>query len=219
MDILNRSGIFRNTNDFYLKETRNLAAPKLVKFAAKRAGKTILDIGCATGDYCLQLTQRGFKCVGVDSNLKYVEKAISKGVEAYIASAPLLNFRDKSFDTILLFEILEHAKNPEEILAEAKRIARKNILITVPNSTQLNQLSALGLTLEHVLDEDHVNFFTKQSLSELLKKHFTCYNVVEKEPIIIAPFWIRKLFRALSWFRIVRPVAYFRLYAEGIVKK
>ena len=34
-------------------------------------------------------------------------------------------FEDKSFDTVILFEILEHVSRPVEILKEAKRVAKK----------------------------------------------------------------------------------------------
>lgn len=215
--VLNRQEIFRNTEDFYLKETENLASPALIRFAIERCGKSILDVGCATGDYCLELTKRGFRCTGVDSNVAYVEKAKSKNVEAYVMNASSLDFNDKSFDTILLFEVLEHAENPSAILKEAKRIAKRNILITVPNNTQLEKLSSLGLTFEHMLDENHVNFFTKQSLSELLKKYFTKYTVAEKEPLILTPPFLEKVALTLSNLKIIRPIGYFRLYAEAII--
>jgi FkbM family methyltransferase len=43
-----------------------------------------------------------------------------------------IKFPDKSFDTAILGEILEHVKDPVQVLKEAKRVA-KRILITVPN--------------------------------------------------------------------------------------
>jgi len=217
MAILNRSNIFRDTKYFYLNETKDLASPALIKFVLKRSGKKILDVGCATGNYCLQLTQKGFKCVGVDTNLKYIEKAISKGIIACVMNALSLGFKDKSFDTVLLFEILEHVENPEKILKEVARIAKKNILITVPNNTQLKKLSLFGLTFEHLLDEDHIIFFTKQSLEELLKKHFYQYKITEKEPLIIVPFWLKKITLILHKLKIIKALGYFRLYAEVIL--
>lgn len=217
MAILNYNDVFRNTENFYLKETKDLASPHLIKFATERAGEKILDIGCATGDYCLQLVRQGFKCVGVDNNVEYVEKAKSKGVEAYTMEASSLDFEDKSFDTVILFEILEHATNFSKILKEAKRVARKNILITVPNNTQFKDLSLLGLTFEHMLDENHVNFFTKESLEKLLKENFTEYTISEREPLVIAPRGLRMLAYVLYKVKIVRPLGYFRLYAEAMI--
>lgn len=41
--------------------------------------------------------------------------------------------KDKSFDTVCLGDILEHVKDPDKVLKEAKRISRDRIVITVPN--------------------------------------------------------------------------------------
>ncbi|GAI70639.1 unnamed protein product, partial [marine sediment metagenome] len=82
--------------------------------------------------YCLELKRLGFECVGVDINEEYIKIAREKGVEAYIVKETL-PFADDFFDTVIMFELLEHVHNSDEILKEAKRVARKNILITVPD--------------------------------------------------------------------------------------
>jgi len=45
-----------------------------------------------------------------------------------------LPFRNNSFDTVILSDVLEHIPNPSEVIAEVKRILRPNgtILINVP---------------------------------------------------------------------------------------
>lgn len=43
-----------------------------------------------------------------------------------------LPYSDKWFDTVLLKEIIEHLKDYSNCLAEAKRLAKKTIVITVP---------------------------------------------------------------------------------------
>ncbi len=40
---------------------------------------------------------------------------------------------DKSFDTVCLGDILEHVKDPDKVLSEAKRLTKDCIIITVPN--------------------------------------------------------------------------------------
>ena len=133
---MKREEIFRNTKDWY-NDINNYTSKNLINFAKNNSGKNILDIGCATGEYCQKLIELGFNCIGIDINEKYVKKANEIGVEAYVMSGNDLKFPDKSFDTILLFEVLEHVKNPENVLNEAIRVAKKNILITVPNCTEL----------------------------------------------------------------------------------
>lgn len=128
---MKKDEIFRDTKNWYLEKS-NYASAALIEFAVQFAGKKILDAGCATGEYCVKLSELGFECTGVDINPAYVAKAKTIGIDAYVMDGRSLKFPDNSFDTILLFEVLEHVNNPEDILKEAKRVTRKNILITVP---------------------------------------------------------------------------------------
>lgn len=211
-----REEIFRDTGNYYL--TAKIKADKfLVAFARTRAGRRLLDVGCATGAYCLELARYGFDCAGVDINDNYVKLAWHRGVRAAVMDAERLGFPDKSFDTVLLFEVLEHVGCPEKIIREAGRVARKNVLITVPNNTQLDKLRDAGLLYSHFLDLDHVNFFCRKELEDLLKKYFPVCNVWEDGPLAVYrvfPRLIRLPLRFLHGLKILRPVAYYRLFAE-----
>ena len=207
---------FRNTKNFYL-EASNYASKKLIDFAVQHAENKILDIGCATGEYCQELNKLGFRCVGIDINPEYISKAIENGVEAQVMDAKCLKFPDKSFDTILLFEVLEHINNPIEVLDEAKRVSTKYVLITVPNCTEFNKLVKLGLTYEHMLDMDHINFFTKKTLEDLLSRSFQNFKVEERESIPIGvvglPWLLYYPILALTFLKVIRSNIFFRLYA------
>ena len=181
---------------------------RLIHFCQQHAGKRILDFGCATGGYCLELRKLGFECVGVDISEEYIKIAQQKGVEAHLIK-DCLPFNDNSFDTVIMFELLEHVEDPDRILKEAKRVAKKNILVTVPNCEGFETLRNYGLTYEHFLEMDHISFFTKDSLRELLSNHFDNFEITEEEPIIIGgalihPWPIRKLVTLLWRIRILK---------------
>ncbi len=193
---------------------------KLIDFAIHNAGKKILDVGCANGDYIKILQDNGFNCTGIDINPEYIDKALEKGLNAYVMRGDNLDFPDNSFDTILLFEVLEHVENPLEVLKELKRVAKKNILITVPNCTHFSELKRYNLTYEHMLEKDHINFFTKKDLKDLLSKEFKYFKVVEEEPIPLTllsvknmPSWLRYFILLLNKFNIINDNIYYRLYA------
>lgn len=217
---MKRKDIFRDTQNWYLNRD-NQASVELVNFAAQNSGRKILDLGCATGDYCIKLKERGFDCTGVDINPKYVAEAREKGIEAQVMDGSNLNFPDNSFDTVLLFEVLEHVENPQRLLKEAKRVAAENVLITVPNCSQLSELSDFGLTYEHVLEKDHVNFFTKNDLSDLIASEFREFKVIEKDPIRLMalglPMPLKILILGLYKLRLIKNKVYYRLYAVAEV--
>ena len=66
--------IFRDTENYYL-EINGSVSKLLINFARENAGETILDMGCATGEYCYELNEVGFNCIGVDINPEYIKRA------------------------------------------------------------------------------------------------------------------------------------------------
>lgn len=211
---MKKKEIFRNTRDWY-SNIEGYSSKDLINFAIKNSGKSILDIGCATGEYCQKINEMGYQCVGIDSNQKYIDKAKEKGIEAYVMDGGSLEFPDNFFDTVLIFEVLEHVEAPDEILKEAKRVVKKNILITVPNCTELSTLGKFGLTYDHMLEQDHINFFTKEDLEMILKNHFRKFKVEEKEPMILCitnPWWFKYFFLLFKKLNIIKHI-YYRLYA------
>ena len=201
----------RDTRTYYLDlSPEEAVAPGHLRFAREHAGASVLDFGCAIGAYCLVLSRLGFACTGVDVNPAYVERARTNGVDAHLLErgepAP---FPDASFDTVLLFEVLEHVPDYEQVLREAARLARKNVLITVPNCAAVEALEGSGLVFDHMLDQDHVNFFTPEKLDTALAAIFPAHEVEQRE------FVDRGLLRRLLPAPIGKPLS--ALYAAGLL--
>ena len=192
-----------------------------VRFAARHAGKTILDVGCGYAAYSAALKERGYECYGCDINMDYLRTAASKVAVAAVGS--VLPFPDRTFDTVLLFEVIEHIVNPETVLKEAFRVARRNVLITVPNAGDMELLRNNDVTYSHMLSSDHVNFFDSDSLEQLLRQFTKDVRVERGDPIF--PFWflakssvyygLRLLYRT----RLLKPRFYSRLYAVASLRQ
>ena len=192
-----------------------------VRFASKHAGQKILDLGCGYGAYSLALLKEGRSCVGCDVNLEYLKTAVASGLPAVAALGPL-PFHDKSFDTVLLFEVIEHVPPIEGILKEAFRVARKNVLVTVPNAADLELLRGNDVTYAHMLSSDHVHFFDPDSLSALLRGFGGNVQVERGDPIY--PYWFLSrssgyyALRVLYRSGLVKPRFFSRLYAVAGVR-
>jgi len=213
-----KSSVFRDTTEFYLDYPPESVAGNLIDFVKEQGGHAVLDLGCATGNYCVALSKAGFDVKGADINPKYVERARQRGVDAHVADGRT-PFPDKSFDTVLLFEVLEHVLDPAATLAEARRLARKNVLITVPHSGGVEELQKSGLLFEHFVDMDHKHFYTEASLRELLAPLFS--RVLIKKGDAISPFalvqgkWLRGLGNTLMNLGLIQPRFHVRLYASA----
>ena len=104
-----------------------------------KEGEKILEMGCATG-YILNeaYEERKIEGIGIDirrDRLLYA-KLSHFDLEFINGAGDLLPFKDKTFDTVLLPDILEHVDyaNAEKILKESRRVGKK-VLISVPTPT------------------------------------------------------------------------------------
>lgn len=88
---------------------------------------SVLDVGAGDG---LITSMLGAK--GIDNEPSAVECAKEKGVDVELGDAYNLPFKDNSFDAVFLGDVIEHVDNPEKVIAEAYRVARKKVLITTP---------------------------------------------------------------------------------------
>jgi SAM-dependent methyltransferase len=216
-----RSRVFRDTKNFYEQMPIDSCARQLVSFAQQHAGKEILDLGCASGNYSRRLSSLGYKVKGADVNPRYVAMARERGVDAYLIEGPL-PFPDRSFDTVIVFEVLEHLSDPDPVILEAKRVARKNVLFTTPHCGGVAELQRNGLLFEHFADLDHKNFFTEETLRTLLERHFQRVNVQKGDGInpfsMIPSQGIRFVGNVLTRLKFLRPQFYFRLFAVAEVR-
>lgn len=175
----------RDTKNFYTDNTPDVA-PGLIEFVEQYAGHKILDAAAATGSFVNACNQLGYDASGIEINDEYVKVAQKKNFPVTKGDAGKLTFADNSFDTVLLFEILEHIadeKERQKILREAKRVARKNVLITTPNSNHLDLLYNAGLTYEHMLDRDHKVFWNDESIEQEISAVFEDFIIEPRENI------------------------------------
>jgi SAM-dependent methyltransferase len=191
----------------------------LVEFVQEQAGPSVLDLGCGLGGYCKVLAERGFRMTALDVHPEYVERARSLGVNADLYDGERIPLADDAVDTAILLEVVEHVDDPEGLLREARRVARRNVLISTPNCTQ--SFGRVPIEFTHMLDVDHKQFFTADSLRELLDRVFGSCQVEQALPLdrnlagLVLPRPLRPLYRLLDRAGLVKPRFFFRLLARA----
>jgi len=97
-------------------------------------GKKILSLGCGTGRVEKALECSGYEVEGVDNN--DIALAMAKKKRLKVKKVDLekeaLPYENDSFDTVIGLHILEHLKNPEKLIKEAKRVAKERVIFIVP---------------------------------------------------------------------------------------
>lgn len=100
------------------------------------SGSKVLDIGCGDGYFGESLVKnKHVDYLGGDISETALETAKGRDLSVVLldATRDLDQFTEKSFDFVVMSEFIEHIPNSEEILQMAGKIARKGVLVSIPN--------------------------------------------------------------------------------------
>jgi len=107
-----------------------------IPYVRKHAcGNSVLDLGCGDGRVLRAVDDLFDVKVGVDMSKVRLDYAIAHTPNAKFYHRELTEFLkecDDKFDTIMMFEVLEHLVNDLEIFDLASRICNHIIVATVP---------------------------------------------------------------------------------------
>jgi len=144
--------------------------PMRVKTVLAHSGKKVLDAGCAGGEYVSFLRQRGYDAYGIDL-LPSVAWTGPDRERFGVGDVRRLPYLDGEFDTVLLMEVLEHVADADEVLREAHRVCRKNLILSVPDALLDPIFAEAGLAFHHWIDRSHVQFFSQDDLRTALARN------------------------------------------------
>lgn len=85
------------------------------------AGRRVLDVGCGTGRWSAALAERGARVWGVDASPEMVAQARRRGVNAKVARAEALPFKNGWFERALLVLVI-HVLDRPRAFAELHRV-------------------------------------------------------------------------------------------------
>lgn len=110
-------------------------------------GKTVLDLGSETGYGTRILSEAAERVSGVDTSEEATSYARSRHSSANLSyevgdDLTRLTYADGAFDAVVSFEVLERLRDPEELVAEARRVLKKDgvfIVSTPDKQTHSNE--------------------------------------------------------------------------------
>jgi SAM-dependent methyltransferase len=135
----------------------------------------VLDAGCGAGPALRYLSSQGFEAYGVDFLSYPLHLAAEAAPGAQLACADLnqsLPFADRSFDVILLSEVIEHLHQPNLALREFARVLKDGgvLALSTANTWDVRRViyPFLRRTWSGKLDPTHVNLFNPSRLTRSL---------------------------------------------------
>ncbi len=166
-------------------------ASGVLEWLDAQPGEFILDLGCGDGQLSQRIISAGAHVLGVDASAEMVAAARERGVEAELANAELLPFRDGTFDAVFSNAALHWVRDQDAMVAQVHRVLKPGGRFVAEMGGHGN-IAAIRVALMAVLAqhgfgdrEDGVNYYpTAGGYTERLKAHGF---VVEQMAIIPRP--------------------------------
>lgn len=151
-------------------------------------------VGCGEGFLAEQIQEMGNRVTGIDvlaeakrqkSFDQYVSADLEHGIDP---ETPAL--RGREFDKVLLLDVLEHLRQPEELLQDCRCFLKTNghLIVSLPNIANITVRLMLlfgrfNYTERGILDRTHLRFFTRKTARRMLESNG--YRIIEQKMTIM----------------------------------
>lgn len=167
----------------------------------------ILDMSCGRGELSTHLVQEGFNVVGVDADETCVQISKEKGLTVFRSDYPGLIdlFSESEFDLVISSHALEHLENPKQEVKHLIFVAKKHIILAVPNPLASNnifysmfgRIGGVQSGHHYIWDHRHFKNFLENHLGlKILSWHSDFVRVFTRK---------RGIRKAMQRIKIVRP--------------
>ena len=183
--------------------------------------KQFLDLGCGMAEFARFAISKGWSASVSDVSEKNVVHATELGLDAKHLDLNLpLPYNDKSFQVVVLIEVLEHIMNAETLVDEIFRILADDgtFLLSTPNYAfykhRLNGVFGKSPPEEG----KHFRFFIRRKLKKLLTSRG--FKIIKKNSFGYVPLFNKILFRRAFGKEKIRfhiPSTFETIFAEHFV--
>lgn len=177
------------------------------------ASTRVLDVGSGSGAIGQALKMQGIThlcAIEIDAEARDHVKNMYREVAADLSA-----FSGRTFDLILLLDVLEHMTEPEDFFTDAVKMLSPGgkVLISLPNVAHWSVRIPLlfGIFDYHgrgIMDRTHYQFFTRKRVRQMLRSepHLQRYSfdssIEPVEFLLPAAVWDNPFFRAISKLRL-----------------
>lgn len=155
-------------------------------------GKSIIDIGCATGEFLNYFKKNNWKTIGIEPNENARNFAIRNFNLDIKDEDSIKEINNNSFDIITMWHVLEHVPLLNERISEIRRILKNDgyLIVAVPNCNSFDARIYKEFWAAYDVPR-HLYHFTQSSVESLFKKH--CLAIDKIIPMKFDSFYVSLL--------------------------
>ncbi|MGK7393786.1 MAG: class I SAM-dependent methyltransferase [Candidatus Cyclobacteriaceae bacterium M3_2C_046] len=177
---------------FLYKLIRNYTISKKLKLikSLKPGFRSLLDVGCGTGDFLNYCQNKGLKVQGVEPNETARNQTIAKNIVVYKEIYGIDN--SIKYDIITLWHVLEHLPDLNKNLTTlAEKLEDNGLLfIAVPNYESYDSKYYREYWAAYDVPR-HLYHFNKSNMAQLLNKHYL--KIISVFPMKFDAFYVSML--------------------------
>jgi len=141
------------------------------------AGSLALDVGCGTGILGAELKKRDCTVYGIEYSKGSASLARTKLEKVIIADLEQEPPRlDERFDVVIFADVLEHLRDPEQVLKRYLRFSKPNgtVVVSLPNIANWTMrmkllFGSFNYKETGILDRTHLHFYTLTTARKLME--------------------------------------------------
>lgn len=145
---------------------------RLKRIGKKHKKGKLLDVGCALGDCLVEAKKLGWEDPeGLEVSEYAYEFAKKKGLKVKKGFLEKGTYPENNFDLVLYQDVIEHIKEPVEELEKVRKILKPGglvFLVTPDIGGWWKRI--LGPLWYHYKPEEHIMYFSQESLKKALQK-------------------------------------------------
>lgn len=152
--------------------------------------KSILEIGCGTGDLISNLNPKYGFGVDISKNMVNIAKKKHKknNLKFKVSSAEKLNIKEK-FDIIIMLDVVEHLNDLDETVKRIRGCMHKDSILLITTASPLwKPFMEIGEKLKLKMEEGPHRWTWKKEIKSVLKSNNL--NIIKMENTLIFPVYV-----------------------------
>jgi len=131
-------------------------------------GRSVLDIGCAYGTHLALAAKSGWQCYGVEVSAHARRVMRERYGDTIPVVTHVMDLPVRTYDLILLFDVLEHLRDPYKLFSDLAEIhalgSHTKVVVTMPNARSAAALADPSAWVYRTPPE-HLVYFSAESLA------------------------------------------------------